>query len=335
MPILTRQNIAAIAPEMNSQLSHRGSAPWEPYAPAEYPICLSTSAQMAMDGSQYVPDAEELQNTYSRAIQIEEMSFLVQGHKSTLVNRTDPGFSVRMSLRMDRHQLTSDGNSYSGGGVPLAMLQPSVDNFLSYCRGGITGIDSANYFNYYKWRLPVPMIVPANGTLQPVFYWQNPDGTTGVNGGRTTGLTIYVTMRGRSLLGAMPQKIKIPFATCYTGKIGATVSSSNDLYNPFDATMNIQRMVARAVEVGAGGAKPYVNEIDLNDEVVQLTDAAGGIINRRRDEFMALFDPQRSAWNMGRQMGPYERYRVEMGTAPSASFIPLISAIGWREEEIY
>lgn len=294
---------------------------------ADFPICLYSTGVVSAGGI-YTPDADDLQNHFDTPIQIEEIRFMFYLSTATGILGTLAGL-IRVRLRMGRIELTNEF-------IPTWLLGSRMQTFTEFMSGGGTGI-----WDYQRWKLPCPVIVPPGATLLPNFIYQLPDGTTALTNANNSPITVYVTMIGRSLSKMPTGKIRVPYATAYLadGIGGGQQSQDDQLVNKFDVPLHVQRFVGRLASKFSGG----VLESWRSDEGffttgntlrnITIRDHAGYAIVDTPTPFIEVFSKSRKILPANRILEPRGWYTVFLQDKPS-NVLPQISMIGWREVEL-
>lgn len=315
---------------------------------ASYPVLLSTSVVCANGGSIITPDADDLQSDHQRDIQIEEIRFLVSVNSNLSVPTIGavealPSSRVRVRLKMGRLDLTN-------GFIPLCLLGPRITSFYGAISGddaydGLPGFFTAagntaqTVWDYQRWRFPRPLIVPHGSTLLPQFQVLQPDGTTILSTKGNASYTVYVAMIGRTFDRELPKKMPVPYATAWIADpVSKGLQSSDDqLVNKFNVDLHLQRFVGRVVSEIANGL--WVDS-GSGFPVIQLTlnDSSGYQLVESTIDWSDVFNQARKTFNASGVLGPRQWYKARINTAAlpigGPGNIPMISLIGWREEEL-
>lgn len=318
---------------------------------AEFPIALSTQVSLAA-GFPVIPNADDLQNDFQCDIQIEEIRVLLFCNSGIDANSNPmPSLAplVRMSLKMGRVELT---DSF----IPLWLFGTRMQSMLEVAYGfqnSAAPATNQTVWDFQRWKLPVPMIVPNGSTLLPQFVLLMPNGKTTVTNPSDSPITAYITMIGRSLGSSFkrPSKLKVPYVTAFIANpvTGGLQSGDNQLVNRFTVPFHIQRFIGRIAlsddpasnefwmdaEGGNSGAGNSANSYSLT-----LVDSNGYYLVKDMTPWEDVFDPQRKALNANRVLEPRGWYRAQLNKAAIVNgagiqgTVPMISMVGWREEEV-
>lgn len=206
------------------------------------PVILSSSEVTVNPGSGIaVPDHGLLQPVERTAMLVDEIHFNVRADDAN-GNYVDPGWPLRAKISMGQFNVT---NNF----VPIGGLEYSYLINSMYGSRALASTDFAgDSFSGIRWKLPVPLYVPAGSLLytelqmSSYFYVIN------------TTMAVAVSYIGRLLPVdyPVPKTIKVPFATSIVSPdVDAppviTLLQSKDLQlgNPFDTNFYAQRMTMR------------------------------------------------------------------------------------------
>lgn len=321
-------------------------------ASSSYPILLSTQVVVPNGGGVVTADADDLQNDHQRDIQIEEIRFFVFVNSNMAVGgnpssvETNPAARVRVKLKMGRFDLT---NNF----IPLWLLGPRLVSVPGNIIGGDSGFDGLPGFynaagngtetvwDYQRWRFPRPLIVRHGSTLMAQFQVLQPDGST-VQGARSnTSYTVYIALVGRTFDREVPKKIPVPYATAWIADAVTQGLQSGDdqLVNKFNVDLHLQRFIGRVASELTGGlwydggdggtAAPFS---------LTLNDSSGYQIVETTTDWSDVFNQARKTLNASGVLGPRQWYKARISQAAlplgGPGSVPMISLIGWREEEL-
>lgn len=309
------------------------------------PLLLESSVSLASGGSA-LPDVRELQNPYRTPFVIDEIVFLLRWIRSGGTDFTNFGASIRARFAMGRVSVTSDHVPVWSFGPQIqgnSNVPPPTNNLVEGQSGLSGGVDSAGQLNTYssfKWKLPVPLLVPPGNTLVPSFL-RSADGMSG-------NVSVYVSYAGRRLESTfrMPADIDVPYVALYATERGADTGISSELHlvNPFLVPMRVQRLTGRVEQILANPV-PFGNVqedfalglLDFpTDFGITMEDTYGYKVVKSTTPVGHVFDLPRRAWTFNKVLLPKERYTVRLnGTAGSMSNRLLtIAMIGHRKERI-
>lgn len=313
--------------------------------PTDFPVCLYAKTTVAI-GAIATPDADDLQNHFDCPIQIEEvrllffLNYVLSGAGSAAEGSTLAGL-VRMQLKMGRIDLTN-------GFVPSWLLGPRLQVATELTTGQVVLGGNQTLWDYQRWKLPVPMIVPAGATLLPTFYYLLPDGTISLTRSGNSPITVHVALIGRSLpRGKMPKRIRVPYASAFIANTatGGQQSQDDQLVNKFDVPLHVQWLTGRmAAQPTAPGVKEAwasvedarsVTNVGSGTYNLMIKDNAGYSIVGTMTNFFDVFPRDRKGLVVNRVLAPRGWYVAFFEDKPTVSQnLPMIGMIGWREEEL-
>ena len=324
-----------------------------------FPVVLSASVDLD-EGDNKQLDTQALSNYFDTPMVIDEIRVQVQtGNLELYV--ANFGGSVRLLLSLGRYALSDTyipvgcfGPTFDGGTMGYAAINPSLFSPESFEGGFVESIVTG----YFRWKLPRPLVCPVGMPLEAKISRQvegissiYPDDTISVN----------VAYAGRVARKQLPPDITIPIP--YVGLFENVFTSANvvtsgqrDLYNPFQAPLNVQRFVGRWQNIYLNSGVPRESWIGLDD-----SDISGGtLINfpltqiRMFDGFYvtdgfipgpAIFEGNTRSFAANIELAHGEGFEVTIDAtagvpstgaqpSPTGSNTSFITMIGWRNENL-
>lgn len=300
-------------------------------SPEDFPVQLYSTGNVPVGGTTTL-DADDLQNAFQKHVQIEEIRFLLYLNAATNLLPGALAPLIRVQLKMGRIDLTN-------GFVPLWLLGTRMQRAVELANG-YTAAGQKTIWDYQRWRLPKPIIVPHGATLLPSFSYQTPTGKGAVVNALNSPITVYVCMVGRSLKRLnLPAKLEVPYATFWLPSVAQKSQQSGDdaLVNKFTSPLHVQRFIGRIASTSDGTdgdnwASDFSNVGSARS--LRITDSAGFEVVRDMTIWNDVFERSRCALPANRVLEPRGWYRVLLNEQPSINYVPMISLIGWRHEEL-
>ena len=220
------------------------------------------------------------------------------------------------------------------GSVPVALCARAED-----CdRGGTLG-------EFYSWRLPRPMYVPAGKTLTVRFR----------PGQAAARAQLALRARVLPIDYAAPAKIDVPYATAFKSGVGTLDadesaesfvyrSGPGDLSNLGPVPLHVQRLAGWAS--GAGGSGDTVERDDQSGGTrrlarVQISDASGFPVVRDATRLLDLCGAAHTSWEVDFDLPPRSSLYATLDmTHPAyegsdgAQVQAMLGLVGWREVDI-
>ena len=297
---------------------------------------IVTSSSVAISAGQTIsPPLESLNAPFRSAMWIDEICWtLIWGDvdNPNYVGATS-GFGISPFLwarfNLGRLQLSE---KY----IPLWNYVPTYDAMadVGFHPKGIIVADSVLVENR-RWVLPKPLYVPAGSVVVPSYQLVSSLNSS-INFGATP-ITVRTFYRGRIAYQKRPRHIDVPFVGAFLsiGDSPLLQSTEQDLRNPYDQQIDVQRLIGRryadrevASTFGAGALSvpPNIN-VDIKD--------GDGYTMAQQVPFDLAFDMQRSAWTYKGKLGPKSMYSFKMvpsaGVAISTNPVT-VSFVGSRRE---
>lgn len=325
-------------------------------ANSEFPLLLYATGSVSY-GKEATLDADDLQNDFQRDIEITEIRFMFWANGSSQ-NGTNSWHSsgplVRVKLKMGRIDLTN-------GFVPAWLFGPPIQRIAEVVQGKVSQPGNASTWSYYRWKLPVPLIVPHGSTLLPTFQYLSPVSPAGLQGSLPNAIECHIAMVGRSLKDNLPRTLRVPYVTAWIPDVGSLVSNDRHLVNPFTVPMRVQRFLGRIAAptafppFGYTDSLGYLSYRSATPFYPAGTPPLAAGVARHVEERLRLYDhvgyqivPGMVPWNqvfslpraelpVGRMLEARGWYTavLENGVLniPDTD-VPMISMVGWREEEL-
>lgn len=295
----------------------------------DFPVCLYSTGTVAI-GAVFTPDADDLQNHFDTPIQIDEIRFMFFVNGVSVNPLRSLAALIRVQLKMGRIDLT---NGFVPAWLFGSRLQRNVETL-----NGVAGGGRLSAWEYHRWKLPVPMIVPAGSTLLPYFQYLLPDGTQALTSAHDSPITVHVAMVGKGSKSPS-RKIKVPYVTAYIAdpSSGGQQSKDDQLVNKFNTPLWVQRFVGRiAVKGGTNETWTSVEDNTGYATTGDLTvrDSNGDSVVGGVAQWFDVFSRDRKIFPAGCFLPPRDWYTVRLADKPTASYLPMISMVGWREEEM-
>lgn len=347
-------------PQRNPPSRHLDTGPNFKLTKGFSPVILTSGEVSLSRGAIAVPDHGLLQPVERTAMLIDEIHFSGRTLAGDGISYFDPRWSIRAQLSLGRLAVTNGFIPVAG--LEYAHLTNSLNCVFARTAGGGGGSDYAAYiFSSARWKLPVPLYVPAGSTLQCQLQATS-SGFAWASGLYTPTLVADVTYVGRLLPVdyPVPNTIKVPYATAL---VSPDVASGNtplfieskdlQLGNPFDVPLFAQRFIMRnfnlytvvvsmLTETYEGGAPKVTLRGTFNNVDVQIANNVN---------HYAVFDDGQPLGTFGTyghrtlnlfnlEMAPKDRFDllIDWRNVTLTPATPLQSAvatlIGWRNEVI-
>lgn len=274
-----------------------------------------------------------------------------------------PGMVELSALKF---RVRSTGALPSGAlvGVRLDLGDFSLTNgFIPvYAFGKAEGLVSEQVGGYaqYVAKLSRPIYLPSGAAIRPQFQHRAQ---------LSVAVDVQVSMYGRRLSpkSALPRRLMLPYWAAYAckpftlGTADSDISTENDLYNPFDVPMEMERFIGRinyysgaafnnantmteveqSLNAAPSGGGPAALGDALGQILCQITDSNGFTVVKKPTPFRLVFDAETRAWPVSHDLPPGGYYIVSMTNnawivaAPYAGkqvvAQPIVSMLGWRE----
>lgn len=315
------------------------------------PICLSAPGlALAAAGGSGIADMSTLCNQLRSPIVIDSISFYVRNTQSNLSGWL--GGSIKCRLSVGRFDLTS-------GLVPIWNFGPVIDDSFENLTAtsslfGAGGVNDTVAF--YKWKLPVPLIVRQGDAITPYFEnsYNNSSGLTNLSP------VVFISFQGRVLAEDqhIPDMVPVPYVSIWdpltTPSLNSFPSVSTPtshyyvsfdaLKNPFPTPLRVQRFIGRlrsepaSATIGAMDVPILGSDCDdtTNGPVtVKAQDSKGYSIIQDFTPWSYVFQEPRRSFITGNLLQPNESYSFEVQTVTITTgneVRPQISMIGYRME---
>jgi hypothetical protein len=210
---------------------------------------------------------------------------------------------------------------------------------------GSSGSSTANTYGYYKWVLPVPLVLNVGETVTPSFLWMTPNGLTSAQLTGPDTIIAHVSLVGQQTDAPGERVQKIPYASAwvpFTANGGQMGNDDTTLVNKFNSPLWIQRLTFRLYAEDTLKNFPFTPlpdfwraELDKMSNKIRIADTTGVDIVRDMTPLADIFDVNRLAWTFNQQLEPRGRIKVTLNDAPvAATYLPMFGLVGWREEEV-
>lgn len=327
-----------------------------------YPIVLSANTTLA-EGENKQLDSQRLSNFFDTPMVIDEIRTQIVSPGGLEVELANFGGSVRLKLSLGgRYALTSTfvpvgclGTVFDGGQLGYAGAQPGIYAPESL-RGGFSERFNVGFF---RWKLPRPLVCPVGMPLEAMISRQI-EGLSEVYPGLDP-LSINVAYAGRVSRKILPRGITIPIP--YVGLFEhqfetaeVAISDQTDLYNPFQAMLNVQRLIARWQNIYLDAGLPLESTIGLDQRGIgggesilfpstRIRTFSGFDVTNNFAPGQAIFDANTRSLPINIPLEHGEGLEVTIDATagipstgaqpdPTGSNTAFVSMIGWRNEDI-
>lgn len=266
-------------------------------APLLPAILHSTLTGLTVGGSYGLGSGEKIENPYETPILIDEIRFHTTGK---LIDY------LRCKLEFGQQPLTADY-------LPIDMFGKTLNWEGQYVKDPAS---NDPLFSTAVWRLPKPLLLPADARLTPKFKFQDDFGAS-----PATQATIHFTCAGRRLPTgfALPSALEIPFIAHYHAVVNggdAYQSSESDLKNPFPQKLNIERLLfGFHVNNGTEDSLLAQASVDLDTALTNVTirmhDSLGAIVLRDQVAIGDLITPLDRSWPLNTELRSGAYYVVD------------------------
>lgn len=284
------------------------------------PVCLSSSCTLSQNNSA-LPDQGRLSYPYRKAIVIDEIRWTIKG-PYTHTDGLNLGALVSTKLALGQKYLNRDYCPIWLFGTVMSLLEEqnadvTVTPFVSYSQ--------------YRWRLPQPLYIAAGQYLSSVF-------SRGADG-FSSDFTVRVSYLGHTVAPnqPIPGVIAVPYVAPFVTTLGNTYeqSNENDLFNPFDFPLKIQRLTGRVLQFASGDAAVAVEALTPatagSAVALQMDDSWGGKMVQNLTGPGDVFDCLRGAWTVDTIMPPKSIYACKVWNIPANQQVH-VGMIGYRDE---
>ncbi len=304
------------------------------------PLLLSASGTIAPNTGGTIPTLA-LANPDHKPMLLDELRFQVA------LGGLPIGGVIGCDLKLGEIPLT-------GGFIPLWGFGKAENPRQEYFQAAGT---LAKGVCEYVWRLSRPLFIPGNLALVPKFSARSFIG-------RPVG--VKVSFVGRQLPAmTTPRILEIPYIASYEskqfvldGSVQTDESSEDQLLNPFNVPLQIERFTGRYMHfnpsgIGADGSVGLIDEIfdpgvggtmaglGIFDTIlgVRMTNSLGEPIVRINTPFRHVFDALTRSWEIPHEMAPLAYYKAYLttglpaitGYATTQFGIAQISMVGYRD----
>lgn len=320
------------------------------------PVMLSSGEVHVTPGAIAVPDHGKLQPVERTAMLVDEIHYNIRADLTLGSNgyTMDPRYALRTQISVGRHFVT-------GNFVPVAGLEYQyLTNYMTASRALLSTTLENDSLTGCRWKLPVPIYVPAGSVLfsqlqmSSLYYFTST--------ALVSSLYVDVTYIGRLLPidYPVPKTVKVPYVSSIqsadvTANPTQTILESKDLQlgNPFDTPMYVQRMIMRQYQIigfGGLGGLGFLPAYDFGPAIITLRgtfdDVDISIANLQN--YYVTFDDGITPATLGTlghnvlnlynlELKPKDRFDLRIDntveSTPDRTFV-VASIIGWRNEEI-
>lgn len=297
------------------------------------PVVLSGSCQVNRNNTGQ-PPALDLTYPFRKALWIEEIRFQIyKDQEGSVITRPQLGANIAMTMALGRHYIAR----YP---VPIWLLGTVQDRTME---GVSLATDVTQDVSQYRWRLPAPLYLEPGQTLLPIFQRGIPAGLP--DDGMTNAFTVWVTYAGRvaSPNAPRPKTIQVPFVSPFITDTSATYqeTTENDLANPFDKPLRVQRLTGRVYTQTAGSSADEAQALTPTAAglasvlTVMMEDSWGGKMVNNPTGPSDVWDILRGAWTVDTMLPAKSQYRVRATNLNTAAFQYLhVGLIATREEAL-
>ena len=309
------------------------------------PILVSSEVEIA-PGQTATPPLGDLYFGSRLNVLVDEIRFRVYGNSAGFTWQDWRGF-IRVGLKVGRNGITKEP-------TPIWNLGRLNANNVVY-----TGLDtdaSGYTFASWTWRLPTPLLVSGNGVIVPTFVFQSYPWTVLP----PDPVKVSIAYAGRVLASNQPIPTRWPIpAVAYYESPDApySMSSAEDLFNPYRHDLHVQRITAHVLVPGpvvgfpslVGGADLLGNPARPPDpsQAGPIAGNPGPFTVRVQDRFKTLVtkdftptpafvDRNSRSWFMDTVLLPTDYYVAEV-QKPATGYpgvVHQISMIGCRMEDL-
>lgn len=326
---------------MDQQSTYRGT---------NTPVLLSSSVAIGENATGTL-DATKLTAPYRKPILVDEVRWTLTGAGllglastagggSGLGNPVGQALGALISTKFQLGRLACSSLAGNGNFIPTWLYSPTVQSvsFETAADQLVASGSNQPSTSYYRWKLPRPLYVPAGNVFLPSL-------SRGIDGNGGT-INCVVSLAGRFLEPGIkpPKKLQVPYVAAFQGVIGsvsAMYSTDQDLFNPFQTDLHVQRFTGRIQAASSiPGPNTIAAEVISDEQVspfiqVSIRDSYGMDVIRDFVNFSSVFDSNRHGWTFHKVLKLHERYiaRFQNVTTPASATQVQMAMIGWREEE--
>lgn len=304
------------------------------------PIILQAQITLPVGGGESglaAGDHTRLENPFQAPMWLDEIRFRLPQSEQRGGSKGQDWSSLRVKLVLGNVSLTS-------GFVPISLMGKVLNDSVVVGENGSPDV--------FTWKLPKPLFIPAREYLRPVMYLEPHTGAV------VKTVTVLYCCRPLPRGYPTPPVLQMPWVTFFkppslhldAPAVDTTDQSTlNDLYNPWDQELHVQRFVGRLMCQGTGGeAELHMSiasaNVDLatglivSGTLVSAQDSFNNILIRDLTPFAHVFDFIDRAWTVNCTMPPKGFYLFTIDRLWSAyqTGLPIvatvgISMVGWRE----
>lgn len=309
------------------------------------PLLFSGSVTLSAGGTLAV-DMKESASKSRLPVLIDEIRFLVRSPvplNDTSKYDLGPYWRAEIDLA---------GRALTDGYIPIWSFSPQIQTqeFIGGLKGSANGVSTnAPVYSIYRWRFPRPLYVPSSATLITRMHRSADYDSIVTDLDPTASATAVVTYAARALPAdfQVPKTIDVPY--CSNWIATSTLSPDNALRNVFRTPLHIERFIGHisASDTVAGDSSIRdENRVAPHNQFasgwsaatrrnnIQMKLSSGFAITPDPTPFYRVFDPQTSCFPAKLTLNHQERVHVRLFDAPSNTYRPHISMVGYREERI-
>ena len=306
------------------------------------PLHLTATCILQAGSSGIAPNTTALVNPYGFPMEIHEIKWQI---RTGDVNYRPLGASTGCSFTLGSVKLTNGfvpNNLFCKSTGMTAGTGSNVNQNLA--AEEITD-PTANFWNQFSWRLPVPLYVPPGAVLVPKFEHRNL---------LPSDLNITISYTGTTLpMAFRPKRILVPWVAYWAAKTillsaaDSDNSQETDLANTWPESINIQRMVGRTLLLrnSSGWVSEDGNFGDYQSDLLQvrIVRSDGHHIVPEFSRWSMVFPHQRRSWEMRDAIMAPNSFMMAFiqkaasanagggGAADQLTTQSMMSIVGWRE----
>lgn len=283
------------------------------------PVILSSPFTVLVNNAG-IPDSGQLSYPFRKAIVIEEIRFDL---RMVSTSSLQLGANLNVKLQLGQHYLMRDP-------VPVWLLGTSMTTIEEESTD--TSLATRVCYSHYRWRLPEPLYVEAGQWLQAVFS-RTTDAFAKITG------TIHgqITYVGKTVSPKQPRPkvLAVPYVAPFVTTVAQTYQQSNEnnLFNPFDIPIRIQRLTGRVLNSNARLQLALTPTTPTGDVTIMMNDSWGGKMVNNLTGPSDVFDCLRAAWTVDTVMPPKGIYEIRAWNIPTTEQL-YVAMVGVREEPI-
>lgn len=283
------------------------------------PTLLSSTINLNSGGTGTF-DAGKLSVPFKVPMLIDEIRWSVRLKDAAAdIARSNGGALIRCKLTLGELELTN-------GFIPIWLFGGTTQDDVEQTGTIVSATDEA-FYSHFRWKLPRPLFVGAGNALR-AYAMRGADA-------RSPG-KVTIAYAGRVFPEAQrPKEIDVPWVTAYLATVGAATGTSGtlDLHNPFHQPLHVQKFVGRILSTA--NATQAFDDVaaGYDDFEIQLRTSSGYQIIKDFVPFYSVFDWNRRAWTIGKELPPREHYLLQF-QGGVANRQMMVALNGWRKERL-